>query len=159
MNAKKQRKLLESQERNAIGIFECIPKTDHWSITQVIHEINRIHPSYTVNMPVLQGCLKSLEQCGLIRCDSDGLYFQTEVREPQPKKPTLTSVPKPIKEKPMPAPKKQDPLAVLEDISKDITNLKEKMDAAAIAIQDQFEAIQEQGKKWRAMKAMMQGDD
>jgi len=33
------------------------------------------------------------------------------------------------------------------------------MDAAAIAIQDQFEAIQEQGKKWRAMKAMMQGDD
>lgn len=89
MNQAKQKRLLSSQQKNAQYIFECVPKREYWTITQIMNEIERQRPSYCLNHKAILGSLRKLEHDGLIKNDGNDNYIQAPVSSPAKPRPTL----------------------------------------------------------------------
>lgn len=83
MSIQRRDQLLQGQRVNAQRIYNAIPISECWNLHRLIAELTRL--GMTAPVDVIQGCLRSLSDAGLIRHDhTNHTYIRTPVRELQP---------------------------------------------------------------------------
>lgn len=81
LNQSKFDSLYRGVTDQAKKVYQAVPITEQWSSAQIIAEINRTGKS--CEQRVVQGCLASLKESGLIKEPSIGHWIRTEVRTKQ----------------------------------------------------------------------------
>lgn len=69
MTPAKHRRLLEGQATNARKVYHAVPIAETWTVKQIMSELSREGTALPVN--ILEGCLRSLHENGLIRGSFD----------------------------------------------------------------------------------------
>lgn len=134
MNQLQQQQKLAGQTTLANKVFQCVPISEPWGISQISGEFGRTL-GRVAEHTTLRGCLTSLAEAGLIKSSQKNTLFQ---RVPvKAEKPTIIK-----KEEVMttPANKPQasteSVLDLFGDIAKKIRSIADDIDAAALKIEE-----------------------
>lgn len=121
------------QSTIAKKVFQFIPLTEHWTATEIASEMRRATRS-SPDFHILQGCINSLKDSGLVVETGHGKFRKIEIKE--------------VKEKEMKAPtqvvsivkaeEKQErkPLEMLGDIAKKVRETAKAMNTMANEIEE-----------------------
>ncbi|MES2973391.1 MAG: hypothetical protein V4757_07270 [Pseudomonadota bacterium] len=151
MNEAKFSMTERSLTHTARKVFESVPIAEAWTRHQITSELTRKGISLSPN--VVSGCLDSLRGQGLIREPDRGLFSRVQVRvaAPDPKPEgnvvpiTITATPKP----------KASPIAILATISKDLRAVADRIDEAALEIEEHQQNQDGETKKLRQLQALL----
>lgn len=84
MSAARQQVLLSGQTAVAKKVFEVVPIQDAWDHRQIQSALQRATRS-TLDFRIMQGCLNTLKQAGLINEPRSGYFERIKLREATPK--------------------------------------------------------------------------
>ncbi len=164
MKQSKLDRMINDQTIIAQKIFNCVPMTEVWSKKQIHVEAKR--QGIQQGCKVIDGCLHSLRNSGLIKEPTPGYFTQVKAT---PEKPKLQSVTAKPKVETM-SNKKDDPFlpvrmkitlleAKMKDFNKDITDtlklLTVDIDEAELKCLEQSENIDGELEKLRAFRDAM----
>lgn len=137
-------------------VFQAVPMREQWTRHQIHAELGRQGVNLTHN--VVGGCLDSLRGMGLIREPDRGEFIRVVVRAYQPEEPKEAALPAstlaPVATKPA---THESPLAVLAGLSKDLRGLADRIDAAALDVEERIEALGRDTEKLRQLQALLKG--
>lgn len=150
-------RLLESQQSGvAKKVYDAVPLNEIWSIKQIVHELQR--QGVARDISIVQGCLKSLKDTGLIKEASPGCFQRVKPRaEPEPAKKDLIMAT-------MPASSSQpvdpvDKLAAigtkLRGLAQTFAQLADDIDEAALALDEKASGNDEELAKLRQLKGLL----
>ena len=159
-------------------VYQAVPITDPWSVTQIMNELART--TGQKEHRIVSGCLNSLQDSGLIREATQGQWVRVEVR---PKTVTIVKKPQPItaqvsvsdtseKETTMPPinlnppPQKMDtnttPLERIGRLSAQVLAIIQNMhqlaadiEATALEVEEQMEKIQKDGARLKHFQELL----
>ena len=84
MSSARQQVLLSGQTAVAKKVFEVVPIQDAWDHRQIQGALQRATRS-TLDFRIMQGCLNTLKQAGLINEPRSGYFERVKLREPTQK--------------------------------------------------------------------------
>ncbi|HDR9163629.1 TPA: hypothetical protein QDB28_004033 [Burkholderia vietnamiensis] len=162
---------LDSQSAIARKIFEGVPIQDSWTANKIVTELTRMGGSTRVDFRTAQGCLDSLKDAGLIKEPQRGLFQRVMPREretislpasaqaapsldPQAREPKITITP--------PATDESTPISILGGIASalrtqaaELIQIADKIDTAAIGIEERAEHVESRLSKFRELSALL----
>lgn len=172
MNQARFDSLYRGVSDQAKRVYQAVPITEQWTSAQVIAEINRTGRS--CEQRVVQGCLASLKESGLIKEPSIGHWIRTEVRTKQLHAITpMKTVPKfnPPKEEETPVANNVQPItqktdatalerisglsAQLAPIISDLQKLAADIEATAIEIEEQIDKVHKDYAKLKQFQELL----
>lgn len=129
-------------------VFDATPINEAWSVHAIGGELTRSGRRFEMQM--LVGCLNSLKKDGLLK-EPEPSYFTRipppPVKESTPKEPTVAQ----------PAPKAADPLDELTQLSQDLFEMSDKIEAITKAIRAKLAEVEQQGEKFKQLQALLKG--
>jgi hypothetical protein len=153
-------------------VFAAVPAQEVWSLSYIQSEMSRTGSSGR-NAHIVQGCLNSLIEAGLIIEPARGTYQRAPVRAPKPPSPTTATQPttmaepttaKPRSNATAPAIEKATPIAILSRVANNARALAIQMRAiaddietAALEIEEAFTASAADSQKLRQLQALLKG--
>lgn len=147
MTPARLRSLEQSLNGYARKVLNAIPISEPWNIVQIMSEMRRVGAN--VNQRVLQSCMTTLIDTGLIREASRGYFIRTYARQPTLVTPSYTPT---FNEIPMPEP---DPIKKLENIVAQLKALSSEVETIAIEITEQAQKNTEENKKLLQLKNLL----
>lgn len=169
ISAVKQQSLLQGQTGLARKVFDCVPIQEAWTLDQIQRTLRLAVNGSSAEARVIRGCLGELEDQRLVCQPQKGVFQRVEIRtheskEPKPMKPvaTVTPITKPVAAAPT------APLEILGELSGEIVALTEEFGArlkklanrieeAAIIIEQDCEANAASAKKLKALQELLTG--
>ena len=145
---------LDGQSSIARKVFQFVPIQEAWTHQQIASEMVRVTGAHTDHR-ILQGCINSLKDSGLIREPQRGKFQRTEVKpkeDPQKKEEVVTTKPK-TESKPEP----KGAIEILSDIAQKMRSLATELDDAALQIAEDQSANAERAKKLEQLQALLRG--
>ena len=149
-------------------VYQAVPITEHWTIGQVMVELHRTGSAK--DQRVVNGCLNSLKEVGLIKEPAPGLWVRTEVRTkplqvvPAPQQSKEETTVPPINTQP--APQKTD-VTALERIGglssqvlviiQSLHQLAADIEATAIEVEEQMEKINRDSATLKQLQQLLKG--
>lgn len=163
MTPAKQEIAMQGQTGIAKKVYECVPLQEAWQAFQIMQALKNMTGSLA-DVRVVQGCLNSLVDSGLIRQTGRQFYQRIQVEEkqkaPEPKMPAIQQK----TEKPVlvPATKAAGPMEILGELSVEIVgmaehlkNLARRVEDAALAIEQERENNSENLEKLRQLQSIL----
>lgn len=157
MTPEKQKQKLAGQTNVAQKIFQFVPVGEEWTAAQVSHALSRTTGS-RVDPKVLAGCLRTLADSGLVRATNRGTFQRIAVSEPQAitaaikkAEPVTTKTTEPTK------PTAASALDLLAGIAKKLGDIKQELEAAALAIEESAAKNAEDVAKLHQLQALLKG--
>lgn len=181
MNAKSQRSKFDGLTSIAKKVYECVPAQESWSITRISDEM--IRKGLTPNKRMIEGCLNSLKDSGLVLESPPGHFKAIVLKtkkssspsypdpfkdwEMEPKQEPIVKAEKPVLEVVHTAPK--NPLDTLSEIANSVdaalrqvnnvtitlNSLKKDIEDAALEITAQMESTEEKFKQFRQLQSLL----
>lgn len=156
MNNAKMKSIESNQSGIAKKVLGVIPISQAWTIEQIMSELHRLTRS-TLEKNMVQGCLKSLADSGLIKCTS-GLYQRKAYKE-KIEPPVRLLEPRPAKE---PESAALDitlvdgsPVDRLADLASDLRGIASVLDDVALSIASKTSDTDKEVEKLRMLKALL----
>lgn len=140
----RMRAIAENQTGIAKKVLAAVPIQSAWEVRKILAELARTGP-----MPekrIVEGCLRSLCDSGLIRESPFGFFQRIEIKEELP-------VPK-QSESQAPASSPFNRLSNVVNLLKTITN---ELEEIALAIEEQNTEVSEEVKKLQELKKLLKG--
>ena len=161
MNQNRVAAILRGQTAVARKVYECVPIEEWWDLHAVLNEVLRL--KYSIQPRVLSGCLSTLCDAGLIRCDQNR-FQRVRVSEKVYEIPTLSDfadtslkVKKETKEKIMAI----DRLTVVIDkakkLSADFQAFAGELETLAIELDDEMSANVKAAEKLTQLQTLLKG--
>lgn len=139
--------LEQSLNGYARKVLDAMPISEPWTIVQIMSEMRRVGSS--VDPRVLQGCMTTLLDNGLIRSVNGRGFIRTTARQPS----FVPSIVAPTPTEPsMPEP---DPIKKLENIVAQLKALSSEVETIAIEITEQAQKNTEENKKLLQLKNLL----
>jgi len=156
MNQKRLKRILESQTAIAKKIYEFVPIQEFWSVRQICTEIHRATQA-SVDMRIVNGCLNSMQEAGLIKRQGNNDYRRIEITDehdeaPPEKEAPIMSAPKPVQR--TPAPKSVEPDVTIGNLAKRLRDLADEFDEVALEVIRQRDANSELRKRVEGLRAL-----
>lgn len=152
MTPDRQRQKLAGQSAIVQKIFQCVPIEQVWTVHQVAGELRRMTGS-SQEMRTLYGCLATLADAGLVRCQQGG-YRRVPVSAAAPVKPKeeITMAEKKV---PAAAPGSPSALDVLGNLSQRLRSLADDLDAAALAFAEGSQEMLAMAERYKQLQALL----
>jgi hypothetical protein len=152
----------------ATKVFNAVPIIEAWTVNQVISELQRQGQSVREHR-VVAGCLASMKESGVVTEPEPGYFRRVAVRERSTTKPQPVAKVPPQEQElkldiaapsaPAKKPGQLDRLgaisAELRQQAKQLTQLADRIDAAAITTEEEIAALGEDSKKLRALQSIL----
>lgn len=146
-------------------VYEAVPIAEYWPAAKIIYEMDRLN--IHVDHSVVRGCLRSLKEAGLImEVNKQGEFKRVPVRMPASKTKTVEEEEMNNKNT-APAtchPKKTTPMDALGELAQRavrmadmLKDLASDISDAAVEIQAQLEAGDEDVQKLRQLQTLLKG--
>jgi hypothetical protein len=153
---KKFRQGYEGQTQIAKKVFECIPMTTSWSMSQICSEMNRKGQGSDIR--IIQGCVNTLVGSGLVKEIPKGMFKRLSVRTQEKNvhetQGSIQIINEP-KEIIVTEKNNKDPLEMLSLISSSARKLADDLDDAALVIASQIKDIESQTSKLKQLQALL----
>lgn len=156
MSAARLKQLEAGQTSMARKVLDAVPKAEIWSIAQITTELGRVGNNMTRS--VVEGCLRTLVEAGLVQELQGGFRRVAARPEPQPVASTtikLASVP--TQEAPV-----QTPMEKLVVLAADLRSLAAEAESMAVRVEelgveldDKLKAVDEEGATFRQLKVLL----
>lgn len=150
-------RLLESQQSGvAKKVYDAVPLNEIWSIKQIALELQR--QGVARDISIVQGCLKSLKDTGLIKEANPGCFQRVKPRaesEPAKKDPIMATTPAPPSQPADPVDKLAAIGTKLRGLSQMFIELAEDIDEAALALDEKASGNDEELAKLRQLKGLL----
>lgn len=168
MNASKLARVESGLNTMARKVLEAVPKKEVWTKSQIARELHRSGSS-SAGRDVVDGCLNTLKESGLIREPEHGSFIRVSTREPTvvtvTKKPFTTPTAKEENE-PMPtiptradaaAPVSPEPdtLSRLANLGALLRRAADECDAIALDVESRVQAAKQDGEQLRQLKQLL----
>ena len=143
-------RILESQQTGvARKVYEAVPINEQWPTKQIVAELHR--QGLVRDFSIVEGCLNSLKESGLIREMSRGYFQRARPKvEAEKEAPTMS---KPLNPVLSPA---DVPLSTkLRELSKMFLGLADDIDNAALALDEKAAGNDEELAKLRQLKGLL----
>lgn len=160
---------LRGQTAIAQKVFEVVPIQEAWSAVEIASALVRATRS-SMDLRVLQGCLRALCESGLISEAQTGRYRRRAIAKDVPadiaNPSTKVTVTK--KESAVPEAKPKSPIDLLSSLSARLTALRAHVDAetkaiaseietAALSIEEGIEQTAAEANKFKQLQQLLQG--
>lgn len=144
-------RLLESQQSGvAKKVYDAVPVNEIWPVKQIVYELQR--QGVARDISIVQGCLKSLKDSGLIKEANPGYFQRVKPRaesEPTEKEPTMATTPAPSAKSIDPVDKLAAIGTKLRGLSQMFIELANDIDEAALALDEKASGNDEELAKLR----------
>ena len=154
--------LMKHQERvkhlsaTAQKVYSAVPISEPWSVTRIYSEMQRIGTS-TRDQRVVQGCLNSLKESGLVVEPERGIFARVAIR-PEVKKQTESQTTTKEEKMPITATKTpRNPMAILSDLAARCKALADEIETAALEIDEYVTAKDADAGKLKQLQALLKG--
>jgi len=165
MNAGRFQSILNGMTSIAIKVFDVVPKGDAWDAYQIHQELVRTGAQRDYR--ILEGCLKSLVDAGVVIESPRGNFRQVSVhgRAAKPEI-SMTYANKELRVivKPAPPAKNQSPIERLSALSarvkacmSELHTIQGDIDTAAIEIEEDMAQHAQSAEKLRQLQALLKG--
>lgn len=139
-------------------VYDCVPILEEWSKSQIKGELMRVGGNQ--NSRVVDGCLDGLKKSGLIKEPRVGYFIQITASAPVSIKQqdfTEMSVSQKTNEKPQEAAMcdQVDPVAIIENLTAKMDELKADFEEAAIKISDYVEQSKKSVEKMQQLQMLL----
>lgn len=154
MTPEKQTLKLGGQSSIAKKVFQFIPIQEAWTHQQIASEMVRVTGAHTDHR-ILQGCINSLKDSGLVRELQRGRFQRAEVKpkeEPPKKEEAVIAKPK-TENKPEP----NGTIEILSGIATKLKSLAGELEDAALQIAEDQAGNAESAKKLEQLQALLRG--
>ena len=138
-------RILDTQTSIARHVYEAVPIGSQWATNQIWGEMKRLN--HNIDMRRLEGCLSTLVGSKLIKERPKGFYQRVPVRQTVTLKvgsPEAHQIK--TEEKPMAEKQAREPVTIMAEITaemnglvKDMTELAERFEIAALEMQESIE--------------------
>jgi hypothetical protein len=160
---------MQNQTTIAKKVYEAVPIAESWSVKQILSEMFRVTRSQA-DHKIVNGCIKSLIDSGLVYEPINGQYQRAQVKEKaiEPEKIPLKIVKEKGIEMDVTIKKEPDiennsnPIDVLGKLSsrllsvnRDIKKIADDIDSAAISVQEQLEESEGKSEKLKQLQQLL----
>lgn len=141
MNQGRMKSIIKGLTGIAKKTYECVPIGEEWSPATIATEM--IRTGNRVEMRVLEGCLRSLVESGVVEEPARGMFKRPQIKEKvvQPN-PAVSLVPPPA-----PAPAPLSALDALAGLSAKLKALAAELDNIALSVEEQLNAAAGKNEK------------
>lgn len=136
-------------------VYAAVPCAAPWSVSYIHSEMQRLGSS-TRDVRIVQGCLNSLKDAGLIQEASKGLFVRTQIK-PNPvadstpqEQPVTQQQQIPAKQKPL-----RTPLVILNDLAAKCKALQDEIEMAALEIDEYVTAKDGDAAKLKQLQTLL----
>jgi hypothetical protein len=147
--------LLHEQSSVAQKVFEAVPMQEVWSSQQIHGALQRTTRS-TMDFKILQGCLNTLKEAGLVHEPKTGCFERVKQREPVVQSNVVPAKVSPINANPING-SRSAAAEVLYELSNRARNLSLDLAAAASMIDDEIEENAESAQKLSQLQSILKG--
>jgi len=172
MNEARFNAIYRGISEQAKRVYQVVPITDKWSVSQIMTELARINGSKDVR--IVSGCLNTLKDSGLVKEVAGGMWVRVEVKIKQPAAVVIEAVAQPEDAEPVPAINtKPEPTPVSKIVSpmerigalssqalaiiQSLHQLAADIEAAALEIEEQMESNNRDNAKLQQLKELLKG--
>lgn len=150
-------RLLENQQSGvAKKVYAAVPINEIWPVKQIAFELQR--QGVARDISIVEGCLKSLRDTGLIKEASPGHFQRVKPRaesEPTKKEPTMATTPVSSSQAVDPVDKLAAIGTKLRGLSQMFVELANDIDEAALALDEKASGNDEELAKLRQLKGLL----
>lgn len=169
MTPEKHRRILSAQTVIAQKIFHVVPMQEAWTASQIATALARTG-STRPEMKILEGCLDTLKDAGIVKEKERGLWQQITPREPitlppEVKSPTIPLLPATeaaIKFVSTEQAAPESPAESLGDIAErlrmkgqHLIKIADEIDSAALMFEERIETAEAKLTRFNALKALL----
>lgn len=156
MNQRRLTILLEQQTTTARKVFEAVPVKEAWAAHQISSEMKREGCNYSLK--VVEGCLSSLAEDGLIKEKPRGSFQRVVIEEPAPVMGVdLAADGADAMAYALVKRKQPDLLTLLGDIANKLRGLADDIDTAALMSQEEMQKLGHEGRQLQQLREMLKG--
>lgn len=135
-------------------VYAAVPCETPWAVSYIHSEMQRLGSS-TRDVRVVQGCLNSLKDAGLIQETSKGLFVRAQVKptpiaEPNQKEQPVTQQQTIVKPK-----TPRNPMAILNELAAKCKALQDEMEMAALEIDEYVTAKDGDAAKLKQLQTLL----
>lgn len=139
-------------------VYNAVPASEPWSMTRIHAEMQRLGGS-SRDSRIVQGCLNSLKDAGLVEEPARLVFIRSAVRPDKPlqetAKPTTEKVEKTMSLSPAKQPR--TPMAILTDLAARCKALADDIETAALEIDEHVTAKGADADKLKQLQALLKG--
>lgn len=141
-------------------VYQAVPAKTAWSPSFILSEMQRTGSS-TRDLRIIEGCLNSLIDAGLVEEPGPRVFIRAPIKAPkEPPTSVIFSKEELVIEKPQATAKPieaRTPITILSSISVRIKALADELETAALEIEEQIAAKDADAGKLKQLQALLKG--